>query len=186
MGLDGIEIVMSVEEEFGISLSDAEVEQRNTPRKIIDLVYSKVSSDLPVCGQKLVGEPFSMSRRAFKRVQSAISDSTGTQKKEIQLDTRLLELFGGARRRKSWRNFQRLIPLGFLVAPCSLFGREFGPKTVSELVRSLEARNPTFLTRKEAWTRGDVAELVRHIIREQTGLSTFSDDDELARDLGID
>ena len=42
MGLDAVEIVMAVEDEFGITISDAEAAECRTPRMIIDLVVSKI------------------------------------------------------------------------------------------------------------------------------------------------
>ena len=44
MGLDLVELVMAVEERFGITLTDAEAEKAETPAKLIDLVVSKVQT----------------------------------------------------------------------------------------------------------------------------------------------
>jgi acyl carrier protein len=38
MGLDGVELVMSFEEAFGIELKDEEVTETRTPRMVIDLI----------------------------------------------------------------------------------------------------------------------------------------------------
>ena len=42
MGLDGVEIVMKVEEAFGITIDDAEAGKITTPGQLIELVLSKV------------------------------------------------------------------------------------------------------------------------------------------------
>ncbi len=47
MGLDIIEIMMKVEETFGVSIEDGEVEKMSTPRDLIDLVMSKVGQTGP-------------------------------------------------------------------------------------------------------------------------------------------
>jgi hypothetical protein len=51
MGLDGVELVMSIEEGFGVTITDAEAEAcAATPAAVIDLVYGKLrASDQRVC-----------------------------------------------------------------------------------------------------------------------------------------
>jgi acyl carrier protein len=44
MGLDLVELVMAVEEEFGINISDAEAETLVTPKLLAEAVYSKLTS----------------------------------------------------------------------------------------------------------------------------------------------
>lgn len=41
MGLDAVELVMAIEEEFGIDISDAEAEKLLTPRLLIDFIWAK-------------------------------------------------------------------------------------------------------------------------------------------------
>ena len=43
MGLDGVEMVMAVEDAFGIAITDTEAEAVTTPGKLIDLIVSKIS-----------------------------------------------------------------------------------------------------------------------------------------------
>ena len=38
MGLDSVELVMAVEEEFGISISDADAQKMLTPKEVINFV----------------------------------------------------------------------------------------------------------------------------------------------------
>jgi hypothetical protein len=50
MGLDGVELVMSIEEGFGVTIADAEAEACVTPAAVIDLVFGKLrASDERVC-----------------------------------------------------------------------------------------------------------------------------------------
>jgi hypothetical protein len=43
MGLDVVELVMAFEEEFGISIPDAEAPELTTPRKVTDYIVEKVA-----------------------------------------------------------------------------------------------------------------------------------------------
>ena len=47
MGMESVEIVMSVEEAFSINISDAEAESILTPRHLIELVMAKVVRSQP-------------------------------------------------------------------------------------------------------------------------------------------
>lgn len=50
MGLDGVEIVMKVEDAFGIGIADSEAEKIVTPAQLIALVLSKVDrTPQPAC-----------------------------------------------------------------------------------------------------------------------------------------
>lgn len=94
MGLDAVELVMAIEEEFGIDISDAEAETMATPRELIDFIWSKHlrgelfvkpprhPSMLQRLGWKPAEEPsgkqFVTSREAVAgRVREIITDQTG-------------------------------------------------------------------------------------------------------------
>jgi acyl carrier protein len=44
MGLDAVEIVMAVEDAFGIQIEDSEAEKILTPAQLVELVMGKVST----------------------------------------------------------------------------------------------------------------------------------------------
>ena len=44
MGLDAVEIVMSVEETFGIEISDADAESLQTPKQLIEFICQRIKS----------------------------------------------------------------------------------------------------------------------------------------------
>ena len=80
MGLDTVEIVIKVENRFGIEISDAEATSCTTPGTLIDLVMGKL----------LQGEGDSCaSRRGFHLLRSALMEIAGSPREEIRPDTDL-------------------------------------------------------------------------------------------------
>ena len=78
MGLDGVEIIMAVEEAFDIRIEDSEAEKILTPRNLIDLIMAKVQlSGSAVC---LTHRSFNLVRgffvRTFDRNRSALAPRT--------------------------------------------------------------------------------------------------------------
>ena len=83
MGLDAVEIVMEVEEAFGISLEDAEVEKIHTPRELIDAVLGKVAhADGSAC----------LTQRAFHLVRRSLMNRLGLKRAQITPAVRLADL----------------------------------------------------------------------------------------------
>jgi len=63
MGLDGVELVMAVEDAFDIQIKDAEAEKILTPRQLIDFVQSKVAvTSTSVC----------LTQRAFNLLRKSL------------------------------------------------------------------------------------------------------------------
>lgn len=61
------------------------------------------------------------------------------------------------------------------------------PRKVYEwLIRELRADKPDAIPFGKTWTREQVIERTREIIREQFGITKFNDDDTFVDDLGID
>ena len=90
MGLDGVEIVMAVEEAFDISIEDADAEKLLTPRQLIDLVQSKVAgATASVC----------LTQRAFNLLRKSLRRHGGWKRSEITPARRLSELINRNQRR---------------------------------------------------------------------------------------
>ncbi len=83
MGLDSVELVMAVEEQFAIEIADADAEKVRTPGDLIALVLAKVqTTDWSVC----------LSRRAFYAIRRVLMKEFGVKRAEIA-PTALLEAF---------------------------------------------------------------------------------------------
>jgi acyl carrier protein len=94
MGLDAVEIVISVEDEFQIVLTDAEAGSCETVGKLVDLVYSRLrheASDPCPC------------QHGFYLVRRQLMTLFALPRERIRPETRLAELIGKAGRRQRWR-----------------------------------------------------------------------------------
>lgn len=98
MGLHGVEIIMAVEQTFGITIADEEAQELTTPRELVDLVMAKVAvTDKPSC----------LSQRAFHLLRRQAMASFKVPRKEFRLDTQLEEIVPKRERRKTWAEFRR-------------------------------------------------------------------------------
>ena len=80
MGLDGVELVMAVEDAFSISITDADAGKLLTPRLLTDYVLSKVTTTTAtVC----------LTQRAFNLLRRSLLRHGGWKRSEITPDTSL-------------------------------------------------------------------------------------------------
>lgn len=102
MGLDGVEMLLDVEQTFGISIADAEAESLLTPRALISLVCNKLnaSSDSVSCP----------SIAAFCLLRPHLLQCSGKKRSEIRPSTKLEALFPKKNRRLAWMRIQDAIP----------------------------------------------------------------------------
>ena len=94
MGLDGVEIVMKIEEAFGITIDDGEAGKIATPGQLIDLVLSKVGHTV---------DEACLTQRAFHRVRAALMRRRGVPRNQIRPDISLGSLFPRSSRREDVR-----------------------------------------------------------------------------------
>lgn len=73
MGLDGVELVMELEEAFGVELEDEALVELTTPRKAIDLILSRLET---------VQENMCLSQRAFYLLRRALTEHSGAAENE--------------------------------------------------------------------------------------------------------
>lgn len=94
MGLDGIELVMAVEEEFQIAISDSEASDCTTVRNLVELVHSRLrhSSKDPCPSQ-----------HSFYLARQKLIDLLHVQRNEIKPDTNLEEIIPRKNRKNHWK-----------------------------------------------------------------------------------
>lgn len=178
MGLDSVELVLAVEETFGISIPDGDASTLITPALLISYVQRAVSS-------KPVQRPC-LSQRAFHRVRSSLCEVTEFSRSDIRLETRIDHLFPKSDRQQRWDTFA--VVTGLRSLPRLTLGRGtlFAPKLVRDIVSfEIGAMSETNRVTGD-WTDQEVRSVVREIISEQLGIKRFNDTDEFVRDLGVD
>lgn len=93
MGLQGVELVMDLEEAFGIELKDDEVVESLTPRMIGDVIFTKL---------KATDEHICQSQRAFYILRKAFLNMFNLERKSIKPDTRFRDFIGRSQEKEIW------------------------------------------------------------------------------------
>jgi hypothetical protein len=165
MGLDGVELMVRVEQAFQISISDPVAARILTPRDLIDYVSSLVVVE-------------SSERCETQKIFYTIRQSLSTRA-SIQLDTKLTELFSF----QPWAVIRTRLGINNLEhLPRTVFGPKL--RTVRELVFWIAEENQA-RNKPTIWTRESIALTVRHVIADVIGLHGFSQSAQFVRDLGI-
>ena len=100
MGLDGVELLMALEEAFGIEIKDEETVKTVTPGSVIDLIYSKVRhADQKVCP----------SQRAFYILRKVCVRQFCANRKTFSLDTPIRSLIAQEREAADWKILQSIV-----------------------------------------------------------------------------
>jgi acyl carrier protein len=178
MGLDAVELVLAVEEAFGIAIPDSVAAEMITPAILISYVQQAVSArpERKAC----------ISQRAFHKVRASLMKATGVGRRDVTLKTPIRRLFSGPQRTEHWRDFKGYA--GLPVLPNLGFGSGwlFGPTSVKDLVSGAISAMSDDMREERSWTSEEVRQIVRQIISEQLAVEKFKDTDEFVRDLGLD
>lgn len=97
MGLDGVELVMTIEEEFGIEIDDRSAEHLVTPRHVIEYVMARVNTS-----------PASQctSLKTFNRFRAAAVACFQVARSKIQRTTHLAEVVPQQSRVHAWEQLR--------------------------------------------------------------------------------
>lgn len=102
MGLDTVELVLDIEERFGISLPDEECQNVVTVEDCYQLVLSKLDKADPTkC----------LTSATFYRIRKVIADILGVDKRTLKPDTLLQELLPIEQRRELWGTISQRLAL---------------------------------------------------------------------------
>lgn len=97
MGLDYVELIMVTEETFGIEFSNDDVYSLDTPGKVVDYIYERVSQDKNgKCA----------SQQAFYLLRKAIQSVFHLDRNAIKLETPIRNFIPNIKDGKSWFELQ--------------------------------------------------------------------------------
>jgi len=100
MGLDGVELVMALEEGFGVTIADAEAEVCVTPAAVIDLIFGKLrASDERVCA----------SQRAFYLLRKGLTRTLGVSRRKVALTADIRSFTAGRSERDVWNDLKTAV-----------------------------------------------------------------------------
>jgi acyl carrier protein len=102
MGLDTVEIVLRIEETFGVDLPDDELGSVSTVGDLYKLLLSRLD-----------GSYACLSSRAFYRVRRSMVTVLGVPRRSIRPSTELQPLLGNRRSVERWRQVESLAALQF-------------------------------------------------------------------------
>jgi hypothetical protein len=97
MGLDAVELLMAVEEKFGISIADEEATKTRTVGDLKRLVCAKLD---------VAGAAGCLTQRAFHLIRKKATAEFGVLRRNLRPDTPLASFLPQSTRRKSWQHFQ--------------------------------------------------------------------------------
>jgi len=97
MGLDGVELVMEFEEEFGIEIKDEEAVNCVTPRMVIDLICSKLKNlDKHIC----------QTQRTFYILRKVFIKIFGLERKSTKPDMSFRNLIEKSKQKEIWEQIR--------------------------------------------------------------------------------
>ena len=177
MGLEGVELVMALEDAFEIAISDEDAASLRTPGNVVIYILGRLQSgNASVCLQQ----------RAFYRLRRAAMQVFELDRREVVPSTSWESILPERRRRRNWRLLGNAA--GVTHWPqLSLVGR-FRPAfaTVAGTSRFLADHAPACLIGEgEEWTQATVETVVARLVRECLCIDTFEWDQDFVRDLGL-
>jgi acyl carrier protein len=197
MGLDSVELLMSVEDKFGIRIEDSEAEKIYTVQNFVDCVYDKIiTNPNEKCLTQIV---FYRIRKAFR--------SLNLTEKEIKPGTRISESLTQSELKENWHllkteiglDLPELVALDFnpeLSSHVKIFGIKtikrttpVSSGTIRELVDWTIALNQEKLIDIEKITnKYEIERIVIGIINRNMGIpiNEIKLEHSITNDLGID
>ena len=169
MGLDLVEIVMCLEEDFGIGIADTDAHRIRSPRSLADYICDRVPMDSKAPCQ---------SQRAFHLLRQSLLRRTQSLRPDVKPNRLLKDLFGKG---------SKLDHLTRLRSDIDARNWPSASAVVLRRVRRVRDSIPYALTSNRFyWTREQVARRVKHVVVDQLGLKDgeYFEDADFIDDLG--
>lgn len=181
MGLDGVELVMSYEEAFGIEIPDSEAARMRTPREVVDFLLIQLGE---ASGRRRI----CLSARAFYQLRAELV-AYGHGRRTITPAASVVELLGPDAH-DSWSQIQRKLGCDHwprLKSRNRVLGWLGGIETLGEAAGEIGMMNPRHL-HPEPWTRAELEATLMQITELELGLESgkFTVDSRYVEDMRID
>ena len=184
MGLDAVELVMRVEEEFGIEIVDAEAGEVATVGNLHHLVMSKLTSE---------HEGICLTSTAFYRTRKALTKVLKIPKQRISPATPLNDLVDEENRAQIWASIRNAITLETpdLETAWINYGNRYhsGAETIGELAQKVMVLNYKRLSAdRKGQSAKDVWKRLCAVVVKELGVrpEQLTRDAHFVRDLKID
>jgi hypothetical protein len=182
MGLDLVEFVLAVEDAFELEIPDSVAATLTTPRHLIDYL----ASQLPMREGSAC-----LKQHTFYRLRELTRAELGLSLHVIRPTTPLGPLFPAAERSPEWsslrtrfgaRHWPRIGKRRFLERPLSPHVDNF-----ATLTKFCIARVPTSCKAPgDRWRRSEIAEVIDALMREELGVTRYTEDSRFVEDLRLD
>lgn len=171
---------MAWEESFGVTLSEEEAAQMFTTRNTVDFIYAKLRALEP----NLPEDTGCLALRAYYRLKRSCVDH-GIAPSSVRPDTKLAELLPRVNRRE--RLAAILDYAGFSPEIRVPFALRFTFGRLRDHVLDCVISHHRVLRRPgTTWSREQVREVARAVLRAQLAVTRFSDDARFVQDPGVD
>lgn len=182
MGLDAVELVIRIEDTFGIQISDTVAAELTTPGKVTDFILTQVEES-PV--------PLScLSQRAFYSLRREFIRQLPLARRQFVPDAKLKEIIPEERRDEVWKSIGSSLRIKrWPVLSRTLWLGLFAPKvqSVRELIYYLVTNEPLIVKGEEtAWSRAQVWDVLERLIKEETSVKHFTEDSRFIEDMHLD
>jgi acyl carrier protein len=172
MGLDSVELVLAVEERFGVNITDAEAQACTTPGTLVEIISAKL---------ELSNERICLAQRAFHLLRKSAMEILDVPRKSVVLEADVRALTNGKLESKIWAALES-----------SLQARSWPTLTIWKRIpgraATFRALVPFAMTSAFiSWHRDQVAQIIRDLVIKQLGLkeTEYREDANFVTDLGL-
>jgi len=178
MGLEGVEIILGVEEVFGIEIPQSVAGTISTPHQLIEYIFTQLPT---------VTAEYCVTQRLFHRLRRGFRSAVPELKERFTPDTPISLLATRHEWPRVWSEVRTSVGDPYWPEHIAWAGWfRGGPSTVRQLVRLVASTSPLpNVNAKEPWTREQVSIAVRRVIREVTALDDFKEKASFVDDLGV-
>lgn len=183
MGLDTVELVMRVEETFGIAIPDEVASRLVTPDDMADFIMTRL---------ELTDEPLPcLTQKAFHALRRGFTRTLRVPRRSFRPDALLMELLPDDLPDEAWERVGRDVGLkGWPSLFRPVWLRSFVPhdcRSVRDLIDHVLAHDHAGVKGGERrWTRAQVRDVLWRVIADDTGVKDFTGESRFVDDMGLD